>query len=302
MNWNSRSIRNKEGEFFEFIEKHEIDVAVVTETWLQPNISIYHPNYSCVRLDRPSHVANRGGGVAIFVRNGIAFRQADGLNTSSIEAVEIVLNFESTVVRIIAAYFPGSSNRAILNNFKRDLRKLTDSPEPFFVVGDFNSKHRHWHCSKSNKAGEMLLQESENGNFFVHYPESYTRISPGGKYCSTLDLVLSNNYVNMTVPHTLQELCSDHYPVVFSINTDSPVVTQVRKYKNYDRADWNRFANSVNRRLDVTSSLLNNLDTTQKIDDSIHAFAAALKAAEVESVPVVNITSRITNFPIKLSC
>lgn len=91
MNWNSRSIRNKEGEFFEFIEKHEIDVAVVTETWLQPNISIYHPNYSCVRLDRPSHVANRGGGVAIFVRNGIAFKQADGLNTSSIEAVEIVL-------------------------------------------------------------------------------------------------------------------------------------------------------------------------------------------------------------------
>ncbi|KXJ79520.1 hypothetical protein RP20_CCG000600 [Aedes albopictus] len=130
MNWNSRSIRNKEGEFFDFIDNHKIDVAVVTETWLQPNNSIFHPNYSCVRLDRSTQVANRGGGVAIFVREGISFKQADGLNTTTIEAIQVTLNLVRTPVHIIAAYFPGSSNRTILNNFKRDLRKITNFTEP----------------------------------------------------------------------------------------------------------------------------------------------------------------------------
>ncbi|KAL1399615.1 hypothetical protein pipiens_008071 [Culex pipiens pipiens] len=58
MNWNCRSIRNKVVEFFHFLEAHEIDIAAITETWLQLNNSVYHENYTiCFRSIKPHTTA-----------------------------------------------------------------------------------------------------------------------------------------------------------------------------------------------------------------------------------------------------
>lgn len=76
VNWNGRSIHSKQLEFFEFAERHNIDVAVVTETWLRPSISFLHPNFHCIRLDRPSNdEVDRGGGVLIAIRKELKYSQ-----------------------------------------------------------------------------------------------------------------------------------------------------------------------------------------------------------------------------------
>lgn len=181
------------------------------------------------------------------------------------------------------------------------LERSPISRNRFFVLGDFNSKHSRWLYSRRNKAGEVLFQTSENSNFFIHHPDSYTRISAGGKHCSILDLVLSNNRVNMTVPKTFQELCSDHYPVVFNITLDSPFETHVCKYKNYNRAEWSCFTNSVKRRLDLSPELLNNLDSTEQIDDSIQDFVRIVKLKQNQSQLLIS-PRKNTKFPPKLSC
>lgn len=91
VNWNGRSVQNKHLEFFDFAQRQSIDVAVITETWLQPNINFIHPNYYCVRHDRPSCTeAGRGGGVLIAVRKGIQFHQQN-ISTKTIEAAEITI-------------------------------------------------------------------------------------------------------------------------------------------------------------------------------------------------------------------
>lgn len=64
MNWNSRSLNNKVAEFFNFVESNDIDIAVVTETWLRSHNSLYSPNYSTIRMDRQHADAERGGGVS----------------------------------------------------------------------------------------------------------------------------------------------------------------------------------------------------------------------------------------------
>lgn len=79
MNWNGRSLRNKAPELFDFMVLHRIDLAIVTETWLQSNMSFSHDSFSCIRLDRDPRVAQRGGGVMIVVRKGIPYERIDNL-------------------------------------------------------------------------------------------------------------------------------------------------------------------------------------------------------------------------------
>lgn len=61
MFWNARSIRGKMSEYFDFLLNNNIDISMVTETWLETNDKFSHHSYNCLRIDR-SH--RRGGGAA----------------------------------------------------------------------------------------------------------------------------------------------------------------------------------------------------------------------------------------------
>lgn len=50
--WNSRGIRKKLYEFFEFLLGENIDICLVSETWLNGDIAMYHPEFICYRKDR----------------------------------------------------------------------------------------------------------------------------------------------------------------------------------------------------------------------------------------------------------
>ena len=60
----------------ELVHKHPFDILTLSETWLIPNVmdnEITIPGYSLVRKDRHSLTKRCGGGVIIFVRDGIPF-------------------------------------------------------------------------------------------------------------------------------------------------------------------------------------------------------------------------------------
>lgn len=299
LNWNCRSIRNKVEEFFHFLENHEIDIAVITETWLQLNNSMYHDNYSIVRADRDSPDATRGGGVAILVRNGISYSKLE-TSTRAIEAVGITVAADPTPVNIIAVYYPGSNNRATLCQFRRDIRQLCSIDESFFLVGDLNARHRLWYCAKSNKAGRVLHQEYESTDFYIHAPETPTRIPAGRGRPSTLDLVISNNLVQMSRPITHVELSSDHLPVTFTINAEIPVAPAGKTIRCFDKANWSTFARKIDLEVDLTADWINDLDRPEKIDDAIAKITAIVKAAEEAAVPTRRILPKKKEIPDEL--
>lgn len=45
--WNARGIRHKQIEFFDFLQRNKIDIALITETWLTSDIRFSHVNYAC---------------------------------------------------------------------------------------------------------------------------------------------------------------------------------------------------------------------------------------------------------------
>lgn len=287
MNWNSRSVRNKLAELSQFLDVHKIDVGVITETWLQHNVSCYVEGYSCVRLDRASVSSERGGGVAILVRRGITYTQLDSFQTKTIEAIGIRIQSGDISANIVAAYFPGGRTKQDTLYFKRDIQMLTRSNDPFFIIGDFNSRHRMWNCLKANQTGNILVQLSSSSNFYVHAPDSPTYIPRGRTKPSTLDLVLSNNLVNMTVPVSNCELSSDHLPVTFEIDLEAPYPLETRRFRCYERANWSSFQRNINAAIDLTSDSINNLDTTAKIDEAIRMLTETIMEAEQTAVPIL---------------
>jgi hypothetical protein len=40
LNWNARSIKDNEDELFNFLRVHDVHIAVITETFLKPNVKV----------------------------------------------------------------------------------------------------------------------------------------------------------------------------------------------------------------------------------------------------------------------
>lgn len=87
--YNARSIcaKAKADELFNFIKSHNIDVALISETWLKPENSFSSKDFKIYRFDRPG--IRKGGGVAIAIRNNINHSLIPHLNLEVIETIGI---------------------------------------------------------------------------------------------------------------------------------------------------------------------------------------------------------------------
>lgn len=287
VNWNSRSILPKQVAFFDFLERHQIDIATVSETWLRTENSLHHPNYCCIRADRRvSNNNDRGGGVLIAIKRGIKFTQLD-IRTGIIEAVGVEIKTVTQPIHILAVYFPGAHRGVVWQTFKRDIDILVRRPVPFFIAGDFNARHRQWNCLRANKAGNILASRSFLADFYIHAPKTPTYIPHHGRRPSTLDLVLSNNLVNMSSISVVNDLSSDHLPVCFTIDDSVPRNNATRTSRCYARSNWQLFKRLVNEKIDLTSTALPNLNSPMAIDTAIQLLTSTLTEAESSAVPMV---------------
>lgn len=289
LNWNSRSILPKQLEYFEFLNRNKVDVAAVTETWLKPTNSFNHPDYYCLRMDRNRENVDRGGGVMLSVRKGLVFQQIN-VNTKLIESVGINVISNDIRIKIVAVYFPGTKRNSDWQRYRNDLRFLMQDDIPTFLVGDFNARSRQWNCSKNNKAGTQLIQVITANNFFVHAPVLPTFHPTGRGQASTLDLVLSNNLVDMSIPRVSNDLSSDHLPVSFEIAAKpNHIDTAVSTMYNYHRADWPKFQRVMNESLDLSAPIITELNDSDAVDTAIQFFSDVILRAENLAVPKMPI-------------
>ena len=65
LNWNARSLKANENEFFYYLQVHNVHIAIITEIFLKSNVKLKsHPYYVVPRFDRTT---GAGGGVAIVI-------------------------------------------------------------------------------------------------------------------------------------------------------------------------------------------------------------------------------------------
>ena len=123
-----------------YLKDNTLDVFTVSETWLSPKVTdaeITIPGYSVVRKDRNS----RGGGVAMFIRNGIPFKTRMDItdNNTNCESLLIEINRHKCKKQFVCCIYkpPDFATEILVNHLEDIIAKVPEGAD-FALLGDFN--------------------------------------------------------------------------------------------------------------------------------------------------------------------
>lgn len=262
----------------EICSQHSIDALCLSETWLKPkhlSSTLLLPDFQPpFRLDRP---AGRGGGIAIYVRHGLA-AEALTLPPSSMEcaAVRITLPKRKKIVLFCAYRPPHTDSDTFLDALEHAITPYVSSN--LCLVGDFNAKHSAWFNGQhTDSHGTALKQFSDGLNLQQLIHESTYNITSDNP--SLLDLIFTNRPEFVRSSFVLPPP-ADHCPVLTSLS--------IKKNKNskpfyserplYHQAD-------VQSLLDELSSLTQTCQNVHNLDDRVSLWTTSLHSAFTNHIP-----------------
>ena len=253
--WNTTSVKTKILELHNFLLRHHIDIALITETWLTPTDTIRLQGYEIIRRDRPtSNGKTQGGGVLIAIHRDILSEDTIQPATTQLETVTITIKTKHKIT-IGAAYAPPATR-----TLRAELGEIINkrSIKYFLIGGDFNAKHQHWNNLRRNASGTTLKRHAEVGNYQIIHSPSYTYRQPNS-LPSNLDIFLSN----LPYPQkatTIDALSSNHLPVKLTLELDS----EIRKPYKTHHTNCNQYRQICN-----TYKICTEIKTPETIDQQI---------------------------------
>ena len=206
----------------EYVRTNNIILMNFTETWLKKKMQDEKiPNYTTFRCDRKSK-KSKGGGTAIYLRNGFEARLLLEDRAGSCEIVAV--HIDSINVVNIVVYRPPDTHSTeftiVMDKIKKLLGEMV-SPEPSVIItGDFNFPFIEWKRGELNACKWKMkaynnAKEDEKKQFYklmdimdsfhlVQMIQEHTRKE------NTLDLMFTNNPGLFTQIEVTGTCLSDH--------------------------------------------------------------------------------------------
>ena len=169
---NLRSLVNKIDELSGTVSSLSLDIVVITETWLSPNVNnsaINLNGFSIFRRDRRD--GRRGGGVCVYVNDRMQVVHLKELSHPEVESLWLLIKpkriprgFNSII--LVAIYQPPKSDdRALLTHLIESLDStLTSYPAlAIIIAGDFN-QFRHSQLCNSFSLKQVVKQATRGSN------------------------------------------------------------------------------------------------------------------------------------------
>ena len=140
--WNVQGIHQRKDEILELSKSFQASIIAAQETFLWENSNFKIPNFNCLRKDGHFNVRAHGG-VALFIRENIPYKEITLSTTLTAIAAQITINSTFTICNI---YLPPSStiDRTLFQNLYQQL------PQPCLIVGDFNAHNPLWDYTRQN--------------------------------------------------------------------------------------------------------------------------------------------------------
>lgn len=231
---------------------NDIDVLCITETWLSSdrvkegahliNIPGFLAPFRCDRAHR------RGGGVAVYVREGL--NAAPVRLEGQLEAVciELYLSKQKRIV-LLTVYRPPNGS-STLPDFISDLDSTLINLRSFSrhltcVVGDFNAKSCNWWSGQTSNDAGIALFNLMLDHGLTELVEGPTRLTAGSS--SQLDLMFTNDVSAVDNCKTLPPV-SDHCATLLQLNLSYSSRTKCHSTWDYNNADFsglNNFLSTV---------------------------------------------------------
>ena len=200
--WNAQSVRNKTSNILDYTTEHDLDIFLITETWLfiddYKSIGDMKPiGYDFYNVPRDDR---QGGGIACIYKNGLNVTKLDAPCMTTMEIMELLLNVYSVKIRVITIYRPPPSEKKkySMSSFYKEFYELMAhyalTTEDLIICGDFN-----FHVNNSS---------SEEALKFIDILESFDLVKhimePMHRSGNTLDLLITRSF---TSPYIMILIC-----------------------------------------------------------------------------------------------
>lgn len=281
---NARSLTNKMPLLLQYASKNNPKIVAVTETWARREIpdGIYNmPGYKILRADRED---KRGGGVMLYVQEGVGFSEISLNRFSDFEYVCCTLNLANDrQLGVLCIYRPPNITDVGDSNLIKVLEAFLNHKFHLnIIVGDFNMPQVDWKKFSGPSKYTSFIDCCLNYFLIQHIHES-TRPTSN----SRLDLLFST--LGTKVQNVTLNECfgsSDHSLLNFII--DLPCLWKTthltKPRRNYNKANW-----------DIMYDHLSNVDWNtifhpyqENIDDMWEMFKSCLSQAVNVSIPLKN--------------
>ena len=142
--WNARSLRNKAQRTCDYILEHDIDIFVITETWLKEDDQVIigectPPGYTFLSSHRKT---GSGGGISVISKCELKLSLKPAFTFTTFEIVHVVSRSSSLHLFAIYRPPPSSANGFTLPDFMGEfdslLTDLAVLPGSLLMLGDFN--------------------------------------------------------------------------------------------------------------------------------------------------------------------
>lgn len=258
-------------EFKNFLSFNKYDVVGVCETKIDNNFKLKIPGFKIYTVNRN----NRGGGVAIFIKESIEHSfYKPVLNSGNIEVVGVEIHSKSTSLFIFQVYKPPNKRLK-----KADLNALF-SGQNIIVMGDLNCKRKEWNCETNNIDGSVLLDFCLAKKVTISTPLTCTNFPTIGRP-NVLDFFLLKSNIEHSLPAAKCDLSSDHNPVEMIIGFNYSNVNVCEVF-DFSKADWKKFKSILNNSLNLNFSV----NSADIVESKTKEFSDKVFYAAKSSIPV----------------
>ncbi len=257
---NARSIVSKVKDLEVISSEKKPDIILITESWCYSETSnnvLNIPGYFIdekLRVDRNDTLNGIGGGLLIYVRNGLKILSCDiNSNFNQLCSFKVLNDDQTTDFVVTLIYRSPNSNQENLDNLCEHFSAISEN-ENHFIIGDFNMTDINWQtlnsCNKYQRFVDTMCEKSMEQ--LVNFP-THNR-------GNILDLVFTNVPNRVLNIENIGNLAnSDHAIISIDILCD----LKTNESSN-DIPDWNNLKYAEFCEHIMNSNLennINNLDT-----------------------------------------
>lgn len=195
-----------------------------------PDHELDIPGYTLLRKDRN----RRGGGVCVYVRNSIEYKQRHDLDMENIESIWIKIELKKKIFNIGTVYRPPSSNSSYYDTILNQIEFMKNSSnEHIILMGDLNFDYL---CDSSPI---HFIETTYEMKQLIELP---TRVTPDSS--TLLDVILSSCPTDHSSTQVMDIALSDHYLISTELRLTSAIdrgrhrLVTFRDFKNFDGASF----------------------------------------------------------------
>ena len=230
LQWNIRSVNSNKLDFLSLLREKNPICVCLNETFLNNPLSFKIKCYTSYHTNSDNQIGN-----LILIRKDIPFTPISCRTELNVLAVRIQTNILITVCSIYM-----KPDRVIDPVQLNDL--ISQLPQPFILIGDFNARNIYWHDTLTNSRGNQILDTILNNQLHILDTNSFTHYDQRCKTFSHIDLSLCTPDIACNFYwYTYPDRCgSDHYPILIEC-LELTANTNRKKWK-YHNADWAAFS------------------------------------------------------------